>query len=110
MLTDDLLDDEGYPTDEALDCIERWPYIESEQMLEFVRGLWSYPHFWIREGDTLSISTGGWSGNESLVKAMKNNHAFWHMCWESSRRGGHYTFDMGDLRRCMEMLRAAKTA
>lgn len=105
-----MLDDEGYPTDEALDCIERWPYIEADQMLEFVRGLWSYPQFWTQEGDVLSVSTGGWSGNESLIRAMKGNLAFWHMCWESSRRGGHYTFDLSNYRKCKEMMQAAKTA
>lgn len=88
------MDDGGYPDDEELQRITDWNYADIPAMLEFVRGLWSYPNFWTQEGDKLSISTGGWSGNESIIAAMQKNVGFWHLCWESSRRGGHYTFDL----------------
>jgi hypothetical protein len=79
----DFLDEDGYPTDEALQRITDWPYQDVAAMLQFVRGLWSYPNFWTQEGDKLSISTGGWSGNESLIDAMSKNDMFWVMCWYS---------------------------
>lgn len=88
------MDDDGYPDDEELQRIADWPYTGIPAMMEFVHGLWSYPNFWTQEGDNLSISTGGWSGNESLISAMQKNVGFWHLCWESSRRGGHYAFDL----------------
>lgn len=93
-----MLDDDGYPTDEALQRIADWPYQGAAGMLEFVRGLWSYPNFWTQEDDKLSVSTGGWSGNESLISAMQKNVGFWHLCWYSTRRGGHYQFDLSRAR------------
>lgn len=88
------MDDDGYPDDEELNRIAEWPYADIAGMLKFVRGLWTYQKFWAQEGDKLSISTGGWSGNESLVAAMQENRMFWMICWYSSRRGGHYEFDL----------------
>lgn len=40
------------------------------------------------------ISTGGWSGNEEIIGAMSANFIMWHRSWESTRRGGHYVFDI----------------
>lgn len=88
------MDDDGYPDDEELRRIAEWPWSDVAGMIEFVRALWSYPNFWTPEGDKLIISTGGWSCNESLIAAMQKNVGFWHLCWESSRRGGNYTFDL----------------
>jgi len=41
---------------------------------------------------TLSLSTGGWSGNEDIIRALKKNFIFWSMYWQMNRRGGHYQF------------------
>jgi hypothetical protein len=100
-----MLDDDGYPTDEALKRITEWSWHDIQAMLDFVQSLWwCRDLLWAIDGDILSASTGGWSGNESLVAAMQKNIGFWHMCWESSRRGGHYTFDLS------RIMKAAKTA
>jgi hypothetical protein len=38
-------------------------------------------------------STGGWSGHEELIGHLKETY-FWMFCWEQSRRGGHYIFEI----------------
>lgn len=88
------LDGDGYPTDEALKRITEWPHTEISGMLEFARPLWSYPDRWWIEGEVLHLSTGGWSGNEDIIRAMEQNRIFWALCWIQSRRGGHYQLDL----------------
>ena len=93
-----------YPTDADLARIEAWPATDLRGLFDFVRELWSYPDFWGEIGapagcipatriDThITCSTGGWSGNESLIDALQSNLAAWLLTWYSSRRGGHYEF------------------
>src|SRR3990167_3330859 len=33
--------------------------------------------------DTYELCTGGWSDNEDLVYALKENKLFWAKCWDS---------------------------
>lgn len=40
------------------------------------------------------LSTGGWSDNEDMIQALQGNHLFWTLYWETSRRGGHHTFEI----------------
>lgn len=40
-----------------------------------------------------TFSTGGWSGNEDLIRAMEQNWMIWSLTWVQSRRGGHYIFE-----------------
>lgn len=90
-------DKDGYPTEDTLRKIETWPTAATADLyalVQFVRAAWKYPDYFRLRSDhwTLSLSTGGWSGNEMLVGALQNNLVFWGLCWESSRRGGHYEF------------------
>lgn len=96
------LTDDGYPTEEFLERIRTWEVkrrADCKALLEFIRaGGWYYPEFfspadWSRKGVWM-VSTGGWSGNESVIDAMEDNHMFWLLSWASSRRGGHYMFDV----------------
>ena len=45
----------------------------------------------------LRLHTLGWSGNEEIIGALKENMMFWQLTWEESKRGGHYKFDIRDL-------------
>jgi len=88
-----------YPTDEDLERIAGWPLpctTESAQAwFDFIASIWWMPDWgWSQNGDTFSISTGGWSGNEDIIGAMGDNFIYWGLCWETSRRGGHYTFKL----------------
>lgn len=106
-MINDALDEDGYPTDEALDLIENWSMMDSKGLFEFIKSIWwapdygwcekDEPHEW-KENTVVHryyISTGGWSGNESIIRAMENNkHFFWTLNWVQSRRGGHYIFEL----------------
>jgi hypothetical protein len=103
------MDAQGYPTDETLRMIREWPierFSDCEALLEFVGRAWWHPEMFQRTArrrrphpsllprHRWTVSTGGWSGNESLIDALEAHETFWHMCWESSRRGGHFEFEV----------------
>lgn len=106
----DTLDEDGYPTDHALDLIEAWPWSDPKGWFEFINSIWHLKSWgWAEtEGgiddwtdqkltDTTKrfhISTAGWSGNESIIRAMEKNWMLWHLHWVQSRRGGHYIFEL----------------
>lgn len=94
-----MLDEDGYPTEEALKRIAKWPHTDWPGLLEFTQPLWNYPDRWWTEGDVLHLSTGGWSGNEDIIRALEANRFFWAICWISSRRGGWYEFDLARVKR-----------
>lgn len=102
----DWVDADGYPTEAALKRIENWDYRDNDDdwhgFLEFVLSLWWAKELLWREErtrdslherdvDAYYLSTGGWSGNECLIGAMKKNFFFWRH-WVQSRRGGHFVF------------------
>ena len=93
--------DGEYPTDAALDRIEHWDCIEEPDgglfkrrgLMAFVQSIWwAAPWGWHQEGDDYYISTGGWSGNESIIAALKGNFIFWSLHHRSTRAGGHFMF------------------
>ena len=105
------VDDEGYPTEAALGKIVKWDYKDGwTGLLEFVGRLWAYADagYWSMEKDVVvrdlpnykvvadvyHLSTAGWSGNESIIRALEKNWMFWTFCWEQSKLGGHYIFDV----------------
>lgn len=104
---EDVLADEGYPSDEETWTVAHWPINGSKDVIaafEYVRQRWSYPDYWnqdrkIDNGKIARIytfSTGGWSGNEMLVDAMQRNDFLWMLSWYSIRRGGHYEFRVSE--------------
>jgi hypothetical protein len=91
------MDRDGYPDDSELDSIRAWGQERPPGyvgLMEFVQGLWRFPDYFQACGRHYALSTGGWSGNEELIGALQDNHAFWACCWASSRRGGHYVFEI----------------
>jgi hypothetical protein len=97
------LDSEGYPTKRALKYILNYPNSVKDPytLLDFVKSLWMFKDWgWQEENTTdaigtpktrILISTSGWSGNESIVEALKYNKShLWQLFWEESRRGGHF--------------------
>lgn len=84
---DDLAKITEWPVGTKQDCID---------LLEFVISLWTFPESCVDRPDDSSfhLSTGGWSDNEVLIVALMENSMFWIMCWDQSRRGGHYQFSV----------------
>lgn len=100
-----LLDDDGYPTEAILATVRGW-HGAALDLLALVRKIWQYADagYWhqetVEDEDSLHLRpvhrfhlhTGGWSGNEDLIGALKANHVFWVLHWVRSERGGHYVF------------------
>lgn len=104
-MTDDLIfDQDGYPTHAMLEAIRTWqpPYAP---LFDRLGQLWYRGYFeraprrmrWRSQLHRVyEVSTGGWSGHEDVINAMKENFMLWHMCWYSTRVGGHYIFRVPD--------------
>ena len=96
---------DGYPTDDELEKVKEWDGIgDPGGLIDFLEEIWHWPDWAImkKNGHTrllkkpcirFYLSTGGWSGNESIIQALQDNF-FWHIFWVSSRRGGHYEFEI----------------
>lgn len=85
-----------YPDAREIRTIIKWDVIKDPMgFFNFIKSVWWCPGWGYRMGRKyLHLSTGGWSGNEDRIEAMMKNRMFWIMYWESTRRGGHYTFDI----------------
>lgn len=110
------LDDDGYPTDAAIQRLTEWgdahclstaPEFDVNGAIDFMRLLWWMPEWGVSEeirSDERNVycldagrryvkmSTGRWSGNESLMRAFRER---W---WRARsivvrRRGGHYVLE-----------------
>lgn len=102
----DFLDDDGYPTEDALEIIEKWHWDDAKGWFKFIESIWymrswgwkeeDEPHDWYEDKivHRYYISTAGWSGNESIIRAMQNNDMMWYLNWVQSQRGGHYIFEL----------------
>lgn len=87
-------DQRGYPTEEELETIRNWDHNDLTGMMEYIRDIWwsSSWGFHEHQEGVYTLDTGGWSGNEEIIGAMRSNHVWWMMFWAEHRRGGHYTF------------------
>lgn len=108
-------DEQGYPTEETLEKIGKFNQFEIpvSEIIAYLREHWRYEDMGYFEWSDahaknpdvktmyLHLHTGGWSGNESIITALKQS-AFWLCYWMRTERGGHYTFkvtfDKGVLR------------
>lgn len=88
----------GYPSSETLWHISNnskgW-----REWLTFCARCWlkGYTVTISGDGNTFAFFTGGWSGNESVIEAMRQNAVGWSLTWQSSHRGGKHVFSVSDL-------------
>jgi len=111
LMKEDLLDEDGYPTYAALEIIKIWDWNDAKGWFDFIQSIWHLkswgwneydePHEWSESEKyknvmvhRYNISTAGWSGNESIIRAMQSNEMLWDLNWVESRRGGHYIFEL----------------
>lgn len=104
-----LMDDDGYPTERAHEIVELWHWQDQKGWFEFIKSIWAYvdwgweeklePHDYKEDKMVYRyhVSTAGWSGNEGIIRAMEKNSFMWHLTWVSSRRGGHYVFEIYEM-------------
>lgn len=97
----DLMDEDGYPTQEALDRLEHFTGSPKEFVeyatsiysgygaiaVEDVLNGWNYP---VKE---VTIVTGGWSGNEKVVSTIERT-MFSFAYWQESHRGGLHKYQI----------------
>lgn len=104
------VDEDGYPNKFSLEMISIWDYMDTEGWFKFIEEMWHMKWFgWhvsigiedkeLNRDNNKDIkhyflSTAGWSGNESIIKAMEKNQMLWSDSWIESRRGGHYIFEV----------------
>jgi hypothetical protein len=102
-----LLDEEGYPTDEALKYIRNWSSeriggelvygkffdnTDYTDLLDYIKQIWYYGSDAYNEEDGMfELHTVGWSGNESIISELENT-IFWMLKFRAYSTGGHYYF------------------
>jgi len=99
-------DADGYPTEETLDQIKTWPADDIAACLDFARAAWHWSD-WCDEdlsaaerevlhaepGERFArFATGGWSGNEDIIAALKANMMIRGLAWRLSASGGLHIF------------------
>lgn len=103
MADDHDLTEDGYPTDDALAQIEA---AAPREALLLAERAWHWDGWATRElspaerevvhaedGDAfLRLATGGWSGNESIVAALRKNWMAHALCWQFTSRGGLHIY------------------
>ena len=87
---------DGYPTKAILEYIDKYDIIHNSIMdlIKLIQSIWHWKDYCKIKGKNiiyLELHTGGWSGNESIIRALRNN-LFWVAYWRKSRVGGHYYF------------------
>ena len=91
-----MVDQDGYPDEASLEAITKFDMIEQSaagKLWKLIKENWHWPDWgWTEDSNLTHISTGGWSGNESVITAMEQNFLFWSLQFVSRRTGGHYTF------------------
>ena len=83
-----------YPSDKVLYKIRNWSIYDPEGLLEYIRKNWYYSHAVTISDDGIEweFVTGGWSGDEALIRAFRENKIMWMLLWYSSTASGVHKF------------------
>lgn len=99
---EEIVDADGYPTDEVLALIETWtgtprvlldevlsPIFEAYGSIKVTTDIDEFA----RPVRNVRITTGGWSGCEDAIGSLRQTF-FWTLWWETSKRGGLFEFSI----------------
>jgi hypothetical protein len=100
------VDADGYPTEAALDRLANWPHPDFGAALDFAMTLWHWPDAASHDINAheagvlhatpeeryVRFATGGWSGNEAVIAALRKNFMIRAMCWRLSASGGLHIY------------------
>lgn len=89
-----MSDADGYPTEDDEEYYRTVKVIDDAFFEKLEEDWWSASWGYKRARTYLYLSTGGWSGNESIISALQQNVYFWTR-FEMERAGGHYKFRWG---------------
>ena len=93
-----MLDENNYPDEESLKQIKEWDIISKgiQGLLDLIEENTNWADRQIYQTGKRVICyeyhTGGWSGNEDVIRALRENLSFFPLFWLKSTRGGHYYF------------------
>lgn len=94
-----LVDDDGYPTEWGIAAVRHF-HGSPTALVDLLEQLWWTPSLmtvdeWLdnqlRNVVRVSLATGGWSGNETVIDALDKSR-FHLLYWESSHRGGLHVY------------------
>lgn len=84
-----------YPPEEFLEQLRNDPCHDFHALMATIKPYWEFSEWvWKQEGDIYYISTYGWSGNEEIIHALRENTMFYPLFWmrESLVREGSGVF------------------
>ena len=93
-----MLDSDNYPDEKFLEEIKGWDLLTqgAEGLLDLIEENTNWAdrqiHIIGKKVIRFEYHTGGWSGNEDVIGALRQNLCFWAFFWEKSTRGGHFYF------------------
>ena len=95
--------DGEYPTDEYLEYIRKFDATNGkgfDLLMDILENWWMSYGVKVqrkyRGERKVFLSTGGWSGNEDMIYALRENEYFWMLYYFSHQVGGHYVFRFKD--------------
>jgi hypothetical protein len=91
-----VIDIDGYPTEETVEFLSNYKnFFDAKDAIGFATSALEQMGYATikRENNYIYIATGGWSGCEDIVRAMKSNVWFSHLLIASLSGGGYYYAD-----------------
>jgi hypothetical protein len=85
--------------EDALERIRTWPISASyKELFNFINSVWQDDFGEVSLYNTghgeveYTFVTGGWSENEEILNALKQQRLAWSLTWQRSERGGKHVF------------------